>query len=127
MLNFGNEPGLKSKISVCGPSVRSRRRGAFSGLTRGLHAVQGKPSPTRLGPWPPRFPGPLGHPPRPSPSLKKSIALDQTGYGAIQRVHLGPLNRTFQALYFPGSPLSVENHCFRTLGQSASFRRRYLS
>ena len=58
---------------------------------------------------------------------KKSIALDQTGYGAIQRVHLGPLNRTFPALYFPGSPLSVENHCFGTLGQSASFRRRYLS
>ena len=57
----------------------------------------------------------------------KSIALDQTGYGAIQRVHLGPLNRTFPALYFPGSPLSVENHCFGTLGQSASFRRRYLS
>ena len=27
----------------------------------------------------------------------KSIALDQTGYGAIQRVHLGPLNRTFPA------------------------------
>ena len=25
MLNFGNEPGLKSEISVCGPSVRSRR------------------------------------------------------------------------------------------------------
>ena len=56
---------------------------------------------------------------------KKSIALDQTGYGAIQRVHLGPLNRTFPALYFPGSSLSVENHCFGTLGQSASFRRRY--
>ena len=69
MLNFGNEPGLKSKISACGPSVRSRRRGAFLGLTRGLHAVQGQPSPTRLGPWPPRFPGPLGHPPRPSLSL----------------------------------------------------------
>ena len=32
---------------------------------------------------------------------KKSIALDQTGYGAIQRVHLGPLNRTFPAPYFP--------------------------
>ena len=68
VLNFGNEPGLKSKISACGPLVRSRRRGAFLGLTRRLHAVQGKPSPTRLGPWPPRFPGPLRHPPRPSPS-----------------------------------------------------------
>ena len=60
-------------------------------------------------------------------SLNKSMALDQTGYGAIQRVHLGPLNRTFPALYFPESPLKVENHCFGTLGQSASFRRRYLS
>jgi hypothetical protein len=56
---------------------------------------------------------------------KKSIALDQTGYGAIQRVHLGPLNRTFPARYFPGSALSVENHCFGPLGQSVSFRRRY--
>ena len=43
---------------------------------------------------------------------KKSIALDQTGYGAVQRVHLRPLNRTFPARYFPGSALSVENHCF---------------
>ena len=66
-------------------------------------------------------------PPHPADKGEKSIALDQTGYGAIQRVHLGPLNRTFPALYFPGSPLSVENHCFGTLGQSASFRRRYLS
>ena len=64
MLNFGNEPGLKSEISACGPSVRSRRRGpAFLGTTRGLRAAQVKPSPTRLSPWPPRFPGPLGHPP----------------------------------------------------------------
>ena len=51
--------------------------------------------------------------------------LDQTGYGAIKRIHLGPLNRTFPGLYFPGSPLSVENHCFGSLGQSVSFRRRY--
>ena len=36
-----------------------------------------------------------------------------------------PLNRTFPAAYFPGCPLSVENHCFCTLGQSASFRHRY--
>ena len=69
VLNFGNEPRLKSENSACGPSVRSRRRGAFGGTTRGLRAAQGKPSPTRLSPWPPRFPGPLGHPPRPSPSL----------------------------------------------------------
>ena len=69
VLNFGNEPGLKSEISACGPSARSRRRGAFLGITRGLRAAQGEPSPTRPSPWPPRFPGPLGHPPRPSPSL----------------------------------------------------------
>ena len=50
-----------------------------------------------------------------------SAAIDQTGDGAIQRVHLGPLNRTFPALYFPGSPLSVENHCFGPLGQTVSF------
>ena len=56
--------------------------------------------------------------------LNKSIALNQTGYGAIQRVHLGPLNHTFPALYFPGSPLGVENHCFGPLAQSVSFRRR---
>ena len=56
---------------------------------------------------------------------KKGIALDQTGYGAFQRIHLGPLNRTFPALNFPGSALSVENHSFGPLGQSASFRRRY--
>ena len=56
---------------------------------------------------------------------KKSIALDQTGYGAVQRVHLGPLNRTFPARYFPGSALSVENHCFGPSGQSASFRHGY--
>jgi len=44
--------------------------------------------------------------------LKKSITLDQTGYGAIQRVHLGPLNRTFPAPYSPASALSAENPCF---------------
>ena len=42
---------------------------------------------------------------------KKSIALDQTGYGAIRRVDWGPLNRTFPAPYPPGSALSVENPC----------------
>ena len=35
MLNFGNEPGLKSEISACGPSVRSQRRGAFWGHNKG--------------------------------------------------------------------------------------------
>jgi hypothetical protein len=69
VLNFGNELGLKSEISACGPSARSRRRGAFLGITRGLRAAQGELSPIRLSPWPPRFSGPLGHPPQPSPSL----------------------------------------------------------
>ena len=70
VLNFGIEPGLKSEISACGPSVRSRRRArGFFGHNKGLHAAQGNPSPTRLSPWPPRFQGPLGHPCRPSPSL----------------------------------------------------------
>ena len=41
-----------------------------------------------------------------------SIAHDQTGYGSIQRVHSGALDRTFQAPYSPGSALSVGNHCF---------------
>ena len=40
-----------------------------------------------------------------------SIALDQTGFGTIPRVHWGPLNRTFPAPYSPcirperGNPL----------------------
>ena len=88
MLNFGNEPGLKYEISVCGPSVRSRRRGAFLGITRGLRAAQGEPSPTRLSPWPPRFPGPLGHPPRPSPSLVGLSHLFRTFLFGPQGGHL---------------------------------------
>ena len=41
-----------------------------------------------------------------------SIALDQTGYGAIRRVHWGVLDRTFPAPYSPASAPSVENPCF---------------
>ena len=41
-----------------------------------------------------------------------SIALDQTGYGAIRRAHWGALNRTFPAPYSPASALSVETPCF---------------
>ena len=41
-----------------------------------------------------------------------SIALDQTGYGAVLRVHWGALDGTFPAPYSPGSALSVGNHCF---------------
>ena len=32
---------------------------------------------------------------------KKSIALDQTGYGAIRRIDWGPLNRIFPDPYPP--------------------------
>ena len=46
---------------------------------------------------------------------RSSIALDQTGYGAILRVHWGPLNRTFPAQYSPASALSVETPCFGPL------------
>ena len=59
LINFGDEPGLKSKISACGPSVHIRQTGAFLGIARGLHAAQGKPSETRISPWPPRFSGPI--------------------------------------------------------------------
>ena len=47
---------------------------------------------------------------------KKSIALDQTGYGAIRRVDWGPLNRTFPAPYPQGSTLSVKKTLFWSLG-----------
>ena len=70
--------------------------------------------------WTPLFRG-LDSPIAEKGGPNKGIALDQTGYGAIQRVHLGPINRTFPTLYFPGSPQSVETHCFGTFGQSASF------
>ena len=35
VLNFGNEPGLKSEISACGPSVRSRRNAGVFGHNKG--------------------------------------------------------------------------------------------
>ena len=65
-------------------------------------------------PYWPRF-CPMGisnSPHSPKGGSEKSIALDQTGYGAIRRVDWGPLNRTFPAPYPPGSALSVENPCF---------------
>ena len=37
MLNFGNEPGLKSENSVCGPSVRSRRQVLTNSAPRAPH------------------------------------------------------------------------------------------
>ena len=69
VVNSGNAPGPNSRPSACGRSVRSRRTVAFVGITSGSRAAQGEPPQTRLSPWPPRSPGPLGHPPRPSPSL----------------------------------------------------------
>ena len=60
VLNFGNEPGLKSENSACGPSVRSRRRGAFLGITRGLRAAQGEPYQPGSTHGPRGSQGPLG-------------------------------------------------------------------
>ena len=42
----------------------------------------------------------------------KSMVLGQAGYGTIQRVPWGPLNRVLSAPYSRGSTLSVETHCF---------------
>ena len=36
VINSGNAPGLNSRPSACGPSVRSRRRGAFWGHSEGV-------------------------------------------------------------------------------------------
>ena len=49
VLNFGDEPGLKSKISACGLSVRSGRREALLGITRGSCFDVGVADPTRHG------------------------------------------------------------------------------
>ena len=69
VVDSGNAPGLNSWPSACGRSARGRREAAFGGAAWGPRAAHGQPPQTRLGPWPPRSPGPLGHPPRPSPSL----------------------------------------------------------
>jgi len=65
VLNFGNEPGLKSEISACGPSVRSRRRGAFLGTITGLRAARHKGNCHQPGSahGPRGSQGPLGIPP----------------------------------------------------------------
>ena len=62
-VDSGNAPGLNSRPSACGRSARSRREVAFGGIARRSCAAQGQPPQTRLGPWLPRSPGPLGHPP----------------------------------------------------------------
>ena len=41
-----------------------------------------------------------------------SIALDQTGCGAILRVCWGPLDRTFPTPNSSASALGAKNHCF---------------
>ena len=69
VVNSGNAPGLNSRTSACGPSVRSRRTAALGGTTRGSRVAPGEPPQTRLVPWFSRSLGPLGHPPRPSLSL----------------------------------------------------------
>ena len=66
VVDSGNAPGLNSWPSACGRSARGRREAAFGGTAWGPCAAHGQPPQTRLGPWPPRSPGPLGHPPRPS-------------------------------------------------------------
>ncbi len=65
-VNSGKAPGQTDKTLVC---VAVGRSGPHAGLRCRLSAAQQKPSSIRLGPWPPRFPGPLRHPPRASPSL----------------------------------------------------------
>ena len=45
-------------------------------------------------------------------TVREVTALDQTGYGAVRRVHRGALDRTFPAPYSPNSALCVGNHCF---------------
>ena len=69
VVDSGNAPGLNSWPSACGRSVRGRRDAAFGGPAWGPSAAHGEPPRARLGPWPPRSPGPLGHPSRPSQSL----------------------------------------------------------
>ena len=56
-------------FSVCRCRPKWPSHSSITGLRCRLSAAQQKPSSIRLGPWPPRFPGPLRHPPRPSPSL----------------------------------------------------------
>ena len=82
------------------------------------HQAQPRPS------W--ALAGPLGQARAPPPNRPRtavltssrpggqnsSIALDQTGYGAIRRAHWGGLNRTFPGPYSPASALSMETPCF---------------
>ena len=83
VVDSGNAPGLNSRPSACGCSACGQREAAFGGIARGPRAaqLQGQPPQTRLDPWPPRSPGPLGHPPRPSPSLVGLRRLFGTFFG----------------------------------------------
>ena len=70
VVNSGKAPGqIGQNFSVCRCRPKWPARSSITGLRCRLSAAQQKPSSIRLGPWPPRFPGPLGHPPRASPSL----------------------------------------------------------
>ena len=53
---------------------------------------------------------------------RKSIAPNQTGYGANQRAHWGALNHTLPALFVAGSTLGVPTHFFWPLGVYAPER-----
>ena len=79
-------PGVQSRVYTCSQLWRSARTNgqnftvcrcrpkwpacsSITGLRRRLSAAQQNPPLIRLTPWTPRFPGPFGHPPWPSPSL----------------------------------------------------------
>ena len=98
VVNSGNALGLNSRPLACGRSARGRREAAFGGIARGTRAAHREPPQARLGLWPPRSPGPLGHPPRPSPSL------------------VG-LRRLFGTFFWPTGGVPAPE------GQSSAFRR----
>ena len=94
VVDSGNAPGLNSRPSACGHSARGRWEAAFGGTAWGPRAAHGQPPQTRLGPWPPRSPGPLGHPPRPSPSLVGLSRLFGTFFFGPQGGYLRPRAKT---------------------------------
>ena len=137
--------GILAKLGSGGPvqwtrgylKLTDRPKGQNSGFLRSGR-IQGSMRPVRRGSGPPdgpfewshsrfgrgRYPfsDPFFGSTHPKSGPEKSIALDQTGYGAIQRVPQGPPNRALPALYSPGSALSVKKTLFWPLGLSVSFR-----
>ena len=96
VVDSGKAPGLNSRTSACGPSVRGRRAAAFLVIAMGFHAAQGEPRQDRLGKWPPRSPGLLGHPPRPSLSLVELRHLFESCFlGPAGYLHLRGQNNDF--------------------------------